>query len=186
MGDVTNNGALTFTAASGTLASNTSLTVNSNVTISGGLTDGGSGFTFAKNGPGSLILTGNNTYSGSTSVNTGGLYLNGTNATPYLYVSPQGTLGGTGSAASTAVTVDYNPNTDVGGTLDLSQNAASTLTLGSLTFNQFGTINMALANSNTSVLALQAGAVHERIRQHGGIRFSSYPAFFRDVSAVGR
>ncbi len=152
LGDTLNNGALTFTAASGTLAQNVTLAVNSPVTISGSLTDSGSGFSLTKNGPGTLTLAGNNTYSGSTAVNAGTLYINGTNATPSIYVAPGMTLGGSGTAASAAVTVDNN------GVLDLSQNTASTLTFSSLTFDNRAAINLPVFTS-TATLALYAGTL---------------------------
>ena len=153
LGDTLNNGALTFTAASGTLAQNVTLAVNSPVTISGSLTDSGSGFSLTKNGPGTLTLAGNNTYSGSTSaVNAGTLYINGTNATPSIYVAPGMTLGGSGTAASAAVTVDNN------GVLNLSQNTASTLTFSSLTFDNRAAINLPVFTS-TATLALYAGTL---------------------------
>ena len=173
LGDTVNNGALTFTAASGTLAQNTTLTVNSPVTISGGLTDGGSGFTFAKNGTGALTLAGNNTYSGSMSVNSGGLYINGTNATPSIFVAQGMTLGGSGTAAAAVVTVDGAGTPASGGILDLSQNAGGTLTFAGLTFNNHANIYLPVFTSTAS-LALQAGTLTVD-GQRNSVQFSFSP-----------
>ena len=156
LGDVVNNGPLTFTAASGTLAQNVALTVNSPVTINSGLTDGGGGFALTKNGSGTLTLAGNNTYSGSTAVNSGALYINGANATTSIYVSSSATLGGTGSAGAANVNIDSTFS--AGGVIDLSQNGTGTLTLGNLSFVNKATIDLP-AFTSTSSLALQAAAV---------------------------
>ncbi len=158
LGDTVNSGGLTFTAASGTLAQNVALTVNSPVAINGNLTDGGSGFTLTKNGIGALTLAGNNTFSGSVAVSAGKLYINGTNAIPSIFVAQGATLGGSGTAASAAVTVDGGANLASAGNLDLSPNAGGTLTFSSLTFNNFGTITLPLLSS-TATLALQAGTL---------------------------
>ena len=153
LGDITNNGGLTFTASTGTLAQNIALAVNSPVTINGGLTDGGGGFGLTKNGTGTLTLAGNNTFSGSTAVNSGGLYLNGANATTSIYVSSAGTLGGTGSAAAASVNVDSTFS--AGGVIDLSQNGPGTMTVGNLSFVNKATIDLPVFTSTSSV-ALQA------------------------------
>jgi autotransporter-associated beta strand protein len=153
LGDIVNNGALTFTAAAGTLAQSASLTVNSPVTIAGGLGDGGGGFSLTKGGTaGTLTLAGNNTFSGSLGVNGGAVYLGGTNATPSIFVSTGTTLGGAGSAPSAAATVDNNS------VLDFSQNGSSTFTFGSLKFNNHASIYLPIF-SGTASLAMQTGAL---------------------------
>ena len=71
-----------------------------NVTISQSLLDGGGGLT--KLGSGNLSLTGSNTYSGPTTVNQGGLVVDGSLLSP-VTVNSGGTLGGTGSLSSGTV-----------------------------------------------------------------------------------
>src|SRR5262249_22769048 len=53
----------------------------------------------AKTGPGKWILTGNNTYSGTTTVSAGTLLVNGNHSGTGLTTVNGGTLGGTGSIA---------------------------------------------------------------------------------------
>jgi len=56
-----------------TLTGDRTLTVNSvtNITISGPITDNGNSYRFTKDGPGTLILTGSNSFSGGITVNNG-------------------------------------------------------------------------------------------------------------------
>ena len=68
LGDPVNNGALVFSGASNTLAGNTYLTVKSPVTVDNGI---GGGYGLTVNG-GSLTLNAQCTYSGTTTVNSGG------------------------------------------------------------------------------------------------------------------
>ena len=156
LGDPVNVGGLTFTAASGTLASNTTLTVNSPVTINGGLTDGGSGFGLTKNGAGALTLGGNNTFSGPVAVNNGALYLNGANATTSIYVASSGTFGGTALVPAASVNIDSTFST--GGVIDLSQDGTGTMTVGNLSFVNRASIDLPVFTSSSSV-ALQAATV---------------------------
>jgi len=92
---------------------------------------GGNGF--SKTGAGTLLLSGNNTYSGATAVNGGTLLLDGTHTGGGAYTVAGGaTLGGTGSTAS-AVTVQPGgilaPDGSLGtGSLDLE--ALSFLEIG--------------------------------------------------------
>ncbi len=186
LGDATNNGGLTFTATSGTLATNANLTVNSPVTINGNLTDGGSGYFLNKNGPGTLTLAGNNTFSGSMAAGAGKLYINGTNAATSIYVAPGATLGGSGTAASAAVTIDSGASPITGGNIDMSQNVGSTLTFASLTFSNYANITLPVL-SNTATLALQGGAVTTNGGQ-SAVQFALADAELdcqRHISAVG-
>jgi len=74
LGDATNNGVLTF-AGAGTLNGNYTLTVDSNVVYSGAIGDGNQGYGITKAGSGTLTLSGDNTYSGTTNINDGTLFL---------------------------------------------------------------------------------------------------------------
>jgi fibronectin-binding autotransporter adhesin len=85
LGDVVNNGALTFAAGSTTLTGTTVVTVNSPVTIGSSLA--GAGASLTTNGPSILTLTGANSYDSGTTINGGTLAVNGDGAL--------GTAGGT-------------------------------------------------------------------------------------------
>ncbi len=101
LGDPVNNGALTFTASSGTLTANAQLTINSPVTINANLS--GSGFGLTKAGSGTLTLTGESTYTGPTVIAGGTLQL--TALSPYVGIKFATNRGGgayqvTGSAGA--------------------------------------------------------------------------------------
>jgi len=80
--------------------------------------------TLSKAGPGTLILTGNNTYTGATTINGGTLIVNGSIADSTVTVNAGGRLGGTGTLGNTIIN---------GGTLSPG-NSIGTLTVnGNLT-----------------------------------------------------
>ena len=80
--------------------------------------------TLSKAGPGTLILTGNNTYTGATTINGGTLIVNGSIADSTVTVNAGGRLGGTGALDNTIIN---------GGTLSPG-NSIGTLTVnGNLT-----------------------------------------------------
>jgi outer membrane autotransporter protein len=74
---------------------------NASTTFSGVLQDGGpgggTGGSLTKVGTGTLILPNANTYTGDTNINGGSLLVNGSIASPDVFVNPGGTLGGTGN-----------------------------------------------------------------------------------------
>ena len=77
LGDTTNFGRLTFTGTTDLGAANRVINLNSDVEFAGPVT--GTGFGFTRNGPGFLTLSGANTYTGATIVNSGTLILTGSN-----------------------------------------------------------------------------------------------------------
>jgi autotransporter-associated beta strand protein len=93
--------------------------------ILGPLNDGGSGHAITKTGSGALVLTGNNTYTGPTTVNQGTLVVDGWLTNSAVTVNSGGTLGGTGYLSSGTVNPGGNlaPG-DPLGTLHLSGNLA--------------------------------------------------------------
>ncbi len=123
---------LTFNVAQGTTSDGVDLLVTGNI-ISTGQGDSQGGI--IKTGSGTIVLAGNNTYTGATSVNAGNLYVNGSLSTSSaVSVAAGATLGGQGSVGPTTV--------QPGGILEAGQSGVGSLTLGSLSFLGPATINV--------------------------------------------
>ena len=160
---------------------------------------GGTG-TLALSG-GTLVLAGNNSYSGSTAINGGALYLNGSNATTAISLAGSTTLGGSGSATSAAVTVAN------GGSIQAGYNGTGSLALGGLSFSNSGTINISgvanyagnaainvsgalNASGGSSVVLALAGAAPvsgsgtDQLIQYGSLTGSGSAAFTLNTSAL--
>jgi autotransporter-associated beta strand protein len=126
-----------------------SLTVGSNnqsTTVSGSIEDGGvvggTGGSLVKTGTGTLVLSGVNSYTGSTTVNAGALGVNGSNSASVLtIVNDGGTLGGTGTVGTTQI--------HGGGTLSPGNS------IGTLTVNG----NLAFGAGSTYAVEASPGAV---------------------------
>ena len=128
---------LTFNVAQGTTSDGVDLLVSGNI-ISTGQGDSQGGI--IKTGAGTMVLGGNNTYTGATSVNAGNLYVNGSLSTSSaVSVGAGATLGGQGSVGPTTV--------QDGGILEAGQGGVGSLTLNSLSFLGSATINVT-PNSN--------------------------------------
>jgi fibronectin-binding autotransporter adhesin len=89
-----------------------------------------------KNGPGTMVLSGANTYTGATTVGSGALLVNGSLSTGAVTVNSGGTLGGTGRIGG-AVTVN--------GGATLRVTPAATI-VGKLTFTSSLTFNSGATN----------------------------------------
>jgi fibronectin-binding autotransporter adhesin len=126
----------TLTLGSATWGSSGALAIGGagNTTLQSSLPGGIT--TLNKTDGGMLVLAGGDTYSGATTINGGGLYMNGLNATPSISLASGGTLGGIGSAPSAAASVAN------GGVLDFSQNSGSTFALSGLTFQGLANVNV--------------------------------------------
>jgi autotransporter-associated beta strand protein len=129
--------------------------VNTNSVFNGTITDGGAAaVALVFNGPGSLMLTGNNTFSGGTTVSGGTLLINstgnGTGSGP-VSINPGATLGGNGT---------------VGGQVSLA--AGATLAPGS---NGSGTLTITndLGLNNASVLQFQLGTNSDQVSVTGDL-----------------
>lgn len=114
------------------LVTQPAILVSNTVTISAALS-GDNGF--IKSGPGTLILTGNDSYTGGVIVNAGTLLLHGTNASATTIEARNGTLvGGTGSSAPLTIRfgAELSPGPQPNATLTtegLILNSGSTLTI---------------------------------------------------------
>ncbi len=131
-GDPVNNGALTFSAASGTLVGNSAVTVNSPVTITSALRGVGASLTVA--GQSILTLSGSNTFDSGTYLNSG-----------VLSIANSSSLG----TANGPAAITFN-----GGTLQITAvsaygvptiDAAAGITLGA----SGGTINVPVLSTGT-------------------------------------
>ena len=91
-------GAVSLGTASGT--TRTITTDASTLTLGGVISNGTTAQNIIKAGSGALVLSGNNDYTGTTAVNAGRLFVNGTHSgTGAVTVAATATLGGTGSLA---------------------------------------------------------------------------------------
>ena len=109
-----------------------------------------------KNGAGKLTLTGNNTYTGPTSVSAGTLLLTGTNNSSLITVLTNATLAGTGTLNG-SVTVNNGGSVSPG----LGNGATGTLTISNnLTLNSSATLNFDLSSATN-------GANDEIVMQSG-------------------
>jgi outer membrane autotransporter protein len=122
-GTVLNNGATTATLTVGN--------ENTNTTYGGVLENGSSVLQLTKSGPGTLRLTGGNTYTGTTTVNAGSLIVDGSIASTQTLVNASGLLGGHGSLGGSLVNSGTVSPGDSPGTLTVNgnytQNAGGTL-----------------------------------------------------------
>ena len=165
------NGSFTFTGASslnmGTgavtlgTANPTVTAVANTLTVGGAIGDGGLAYGFTKDGVGTLVLGGTDTYTGATTLNAG-----------TLTVNSGATLSG-----ATAPLVVSNPNTGAGTTVSLNLNSAQTV--GSLS----GTIatpgsgtNVAQINLTGAVLTVNQTAANSfagKLTGTGGLALGS-------------
>jgi autotransporter-associated beta strand protein len=142
LGDAVNNGKLTFGAADLGAATRT-LTLNSEVEFTGAVSGVGAGLT--KAGPGTLTLSGANTYGGATIVNAGTLKLGASGAVP---LTSAVTVSGTGAGVTATLDLNGNNNTilslALGGSTDTS---AAAVTTGAGTLTLAGDVTYASTNN---------------------------------------
>ena len=117
-------------------------------TLAAGIGDGLNGqTTLFKNGPGSWILTNNNTYTGGTTINSGTLVVAnavGSGTGPgVVTVNANSTLGGTGN-------VDGPVTVNAGGRLRPGTSAIGTLSVGSLSLNSGAIINFGFTSNGSA------------------------------------
>jgi fibronectin-binding autotransporter adhesin len=122
LGNESNAGVLTNSAGTHTIQSN--VVLGNNLTVStaagsrmnlGGVVSGARSIT--KTGTGTLVFSGNNTFSGSVQVNQGSIIINGDNslATGDLTIAAGATLGGSGTIGGNAtISGTHNPGNSPG------------------------------------------------------------------------
>lgn len=138
---------------SGTLTLSSAPTINTNAnnaTISARLA-GSTGFT--KTGSGTLTLSGNNTYTGGTTLSAGGLALGSDTAlgTGALTIGTTGTISATGGSRSLSNSITANSDFTIGGAQDLTLSGAFSLGGGdrTITVDNSGTTTLSGVVSNS-------------------------------------
>jgi len=101
-----------------------------------GLIEGTGGIT--KNGSGTFTLSGNNTYSGKTSVKKGKMIINGQQSSSAVTIDPSGTLGGTGTVSSIVC----------GGIIEPGNSIGKLVSLGATTITNSSTLKVQLPSKN--------------------------------------
>jgi autotransporter-associated beta strand protein len=101
--------------------------------VTGPISEFGAARSITKAGPGTMLTSGSNTYTGTTTVSAGTLLANGSSTGPFS-VGPSGTLGGSGTVGATAVAGVLAPsapglNT---GTLSFGPTGKLTVTISSI------------------------------------------------------
>lgn len=124
-----------------TFTANQTWTIETPVNVNGNVTDGPGTFSLTKSGGGTLVLSGNNTYDGGTTVNDGALYLGSSNSSSgTIAVSATGTLGAAYSDLSLGNAVTLASGATLGGSAqggggELEFNGVVTLSSATTTLN---------------------------------------------------
>ena len=152
LGDGGTSGSIT-----GNVVDNGIFAINRSDTFTFGNVISGTGG-FQQNGPGTTVLTGNNTYTGATAVNVGALVVNGSIANSAVTVNAGALLAGTGTVGATTITSGgmFAPGNSPG-TMTVQGNLA--FQSGALYLVQVNPSTASLANVTASGTAALAGSV---------------------------
>jgi fibronectin-binding autotransporter adhesin len=147
-----NGGTRTFNVVQTGSNGTTTLTISASIQgTSGALT---------KSGAGTLVLTGNNTYTGATTVNAGKLFVNGsTSSSSAVGVNNSGTtLGGSGTIGGTVTMNSSGTNLSPGAS---GVGSIGKLTVGALTMTT-GNLNIDITSGGTNT-GTGAGTVYDQV-----------------------
>ncbi len=147
-------GTRTFTVADGAAADD--------LVLAAVVSDGAAEAGLIKAGPGTLVLSANNTYTGTTTVNAGTLLVNGQQAGSAVTVAAEGRLGGSGTVGAVTNAGTLAPGTVTGilraGNVTFSMGATFRVELNGTTagtgydqLNVTGTVNLGGATLNASL-----------------------------------
>jgi autotransporter-associated beta strand protein len=139
--------ARTFTIASGG--------TGSDLIVSAVVSDGGAAAALTKAGPGTLVLAGNNSYTGATTISAGKLLVDGLQPGSSVSVAAGSILGGTGTIGSLTVLV--------GGTVSPGSSPGILTVNGTATFTAGSTLNIELDGTT-------AGSEYDRLDVTGAVK----------------
>ncbi len=152
-----NSGTINSTNGSVSVASGKTATLNSSL-------NGSVGLTFS--GGGTLILTGNNTYTGPTTISSGDLRVNSsTPASSGVTVSSGAILSGTGNSNG-SVTVDN------GGIINPGSNSAGQFRTGALTLNGTSVLNYDIGTASDAIAVTGNLTLDGTINISAGVGFT--------------
>ena len=150
-GDFTFTGTTNLTQQTGavTLSANRQVTVSAKtLTVNGAIGDGGNSRTLTKAGAGTLVLGGNNTYDGLTTVSAGALTLSGDNSAA------------DGGVTLSAGTLNINHNNALGsGAMTIGGGTINNTSVGAVTVNNAMNWNASFVFAGTQNLTQDTGAV---------------------------
>ncbi len=154
-------GTRTFTVASGSTSSGIDLSIGAKIIAPGGA--------LTKAGPGTMELTGANTYAGGTNVNGGTLLANNTagsaTGSAGVMVNSGGLLGGTGAIVATGNNININGNGAITG--------ATSGTVGALTLTATSVIFGGTAGNLSTYLVDLSPSTSDRLSITGNLDLSS-------------
>jgi fibronectin-binding autotransporter adhesin len=170
------------------LGATRTLTVDTGSTVAGAIVEfsgaiSGTGFGITKEGAGTLVLSGTNSYTGATTVSTGTMVVNGNISTSTsLTVESGATLGGDGSVGSAIISGSLAPGNSIG-TLTAEGNVTWNSSVDNAWVFELGLASLDLATaglgSDNDLLLIAAGG--DFLKGSG----TSFTFDFANTGAVG-
>jgi len=183
---------LNLGAGAVTLGGNRQVTVTAGTLTVGGVISGA--YSLTKSGAGTLVLTGNNLYSGDTTISAGTLALTGSGAissSPNIQVAASATFDVSGKASTYTLSSSTlkAPGTAGTGTILVSSTAGLTLanTGTALILPNFvsGTPSLDVNGSSAGALTLQSGGAVTVYNAGGALAAGTYKLISKSGSATG-